>query len=170
MLPLWCHAWSNLSYSPSTRNKTLTEFVATVFTYLWARGLQTLLAQGPHFNGRKFRGSHTCFTSKVCMLLLDTLTNLMFFWPCIVVHTCFNYQLNAHFLYSIKELCIKFVIETSLHSLIFPYINLHRINFFYLFLCYLLLFTYSHKNIYSKRIQQLCQFRLILVQLNSIIY
>jgi hypothetical protein len=27
--------------------------------------------------------------------------NLMFFWPCIIVYTCFNYQLNAQFLYSI---------------------------------------------------------------------
>jgi hypothetical protein len=26
--------------------------------------------------------------------------NLMFFWPCIIVHTCFNYQLNAQFPYS----------------------------------------------------------------------
>jgi hypothetical protein len=31
--------------------------------------------------------------------------NLMFFWPCIIVETCFNYQLNAQFLYSIK-ICI----------------------------------------------------------------
>jgi hypothetical protein len=27
--------------------------------------------------------------------------NLMFFWPCIIVLTCFNYQLDAQFLYSV---------------------------------------------------------------------
>ena len=39
------------------------------------------------------------FTFEVCGR--QWLLNFMFFWPCIIVDTCFNNQINAQFLYSI---------------------------------------------------------------------
>jgi hypothetical protein len=38
---------------------------------------------------------------QVCRGINILENNLMFFWPCIIAWTCFNYQLNAQFLYSV---------------------------------------------------------------------
>ena len=41
------------------------------------------------------------FKHVLCNLVNTSEYNSMFFWPCILVQTCFNYQLNAQILYSI---------------------------------------------------------------------
>ena len=34
--------------------------------------------------------------------------SMVFFWPCIILETCFNYQLNAQFLYSITICMLQY--------------------------------------------------------------
>jgi hypothetical protein len=53
-----------------------------------------------------FSVKHNCLlfkttTTATCFGLNQTILRLIFFWPCIIVQTCFNYQLNAQFIYSI---------------------------------------------------------------------
>jgi hypothetical protein len=40
-------------------------------------------------------------TGNYVVFVIHTLHNLMFLWPCIIVYTYFNYQLNAQIIYSI---------------------------------------------------------------------
>ena len=77
----------------------------TCYSYLFlSKNLQQFLYLTLSWHNVKSPVTHTALENGLTPWeqVRTTLQNLlMLFWPCIIVYTCFNYQLNAQFLYSI---------------------------------------------------------------------
>ena len=52
-----------------------------------------------------------CKEDKLIQKLTAIKTDLIFFWPCIIVSTCINYQFNAWFLYSITICMLHYILR-----------------------------------------------------------